>query len=98
MITAKRTISATLAGLLCSFVMGCGSGAAPEAGVLDPGGRRHPGDALRLTRPEDFWRVPRLGRHGGVARGGDKRACRHLRLDGNERVAGHAWNLPRFHH
>ena len=37
MITAKRTISATLAGLLCSFVMGCGSGAAPEAGVLDPG-------------------------------------------------------------
>ena len=36
-ITAKRIISSTLAGILCSFVMGCGSGAAPEAGVLDPG-------------------------------------------------------------
>jgi hypothetical protein len=37
MIFAKRALSASLAGLLCTFVMGCGSGAAPEAGVLDPG-------------------------------------------------------------
>ena len=37
MIFAKRALSASLAGLLCTLVMGCGSGAAPEAGVLDPG-------------------------------------------------------------